>query len=81
MTEAIQYRLDGAVAVITMDDGKANALSPASITALDAALDRAEEEAKAVVLAGRPGRFAWRECSHPLLPLPPHGNINTTLTK
>ena len=58
MTEAIQYRLDGAVAVITMDDGKANALSPASITALDAALDRAEEEAKAVVLAGRPGRFS-----------------------
>jgi len=58
VTESIQYRLDGEVAVITLDDGKANAFSPESLTALDAALDRAESEAKAVVIAGRPGRFS-----------------------
>jgi len=58
VTEAIQYQLEGEVAVITMDDGKANALSHDILTALDAALDRAEKEAKAVILAGRPGRFS-----------------------
>jgi len=58
VTAPIQYRLDGDVAVITLDDGKANALSPSSLVALDAALDRAEAEAKAVVIAGRPGRFS-----------------------
>src|SRR5262245_39765802 len=40
-----------------MDDGKANALSVAMIDALIGALDRAEKEAKALVLAGRPERF------------------------
>jgi enoyl-CoA hydratase len=47
----------GDVLVIRMDDGKANALSNASIDALDAALDEAEGDAGAVVLVGRPGRF------------------------
>ncbi len=45
------------VAVIQMDDGKANALSPAMLTELDQAIDRAAVEANAVVLTGRPGRF------------------------
>lgn len=58
MSELIDYRLDGDVAVITLDDGKANALSPDSLAALDSALERAESEAKAVILAGRPGRFS-----------------------
>ena len=58
MTEPIQYRLEGKVAVITLDDGKANALSPENLVALDAALDRAEAEAKALIIAGRPGRFS-----------------------
>ncbi len=40
-----------------MDDGKANALSRPMIDALGAALARAEGEANAVVLAGRPERF------------------------
>ena len=47
----------GDVLVIRMDDGKANALSNASIDALNAALDEAERDAGAVVLVGRPGRF------------------------
>jgi enoyl-CoA hydratase len=58
MSDAVQYALEGDVAVITFDDGKANALSHAAIDALGAALDRAEGEAKAVVLVGRPGRFS-----------------------
>lgn len=45
------------VALVRMDDGKANALSYAMMDALDGALDRAEKEASAVVLAGRAGRF------------------------
>ena len=40
-----------------MDDGKANALAPAMLQALDAALTRASEEAKVVALFGRTGRF------------------------
>ncbi len=40
-----------------MDDGKANALSDAMIDALVNALARAEKEASAIVLTGRPERF------------------------
>lgn len=47
------------VLTITMDDGKANALSPAMFAELNAAFDRAEaEDVGAVVVAGRPGRFS-----------------------
>lgn len=56
-TSAVSYELDGDVAVVRIDDGKANALSNAVIDDLFAALERAEREAKAVVLLGRPGRF------------------------
>jgi enoyl-CoA hydratase len=58
MSEAVQYLRAGDVARITIDDGKANALSQAVIDAIGSALDRAEQEAGAVVLAGRPGRFS-----------------------
>jgi enoyl-CoA hydratase len=55
----IDYATRQGVAVVTMDDGKANALSPAMLAALGAAFDRAETDAPtAVVLAGRPGRFS-----------------------
>lgn len=57
MTDPVRYRLEGTTAIVEMDDGKANALSDTMITALLAALDRAESEARAVVLAGRPDRF------------------------
>lgn len=55
---ALSYHLDGDVAVLTLDDGKANAVSPALLEALNGALDRARDEARAVVLAGRPGKFS-----------------------
>ncbi|MBL9017430.1 MAG: crotonase/enoyl-CoA hydratase family protein [Myxococcales bacterium] len=57
MGDICSYALDGKIAVITMDDGKANALSVEMIDALLAALAKAETEASAVVLAGRPDRF------------------------
>jgi enoyl-CoA hydratase len=56
-TALLSYAEAGGVATITMDDGKANALSTAMLEQLHAAFDRAEAEARAVVLAGREGRF------------------------
>jgi enoyl-CoA hydratase len=56
-TEAVTYVLEDKVAIVTMDDGKANALSQTMIEALLAAHARAEREANAMVLAGRPERF------------------------
>ncbi|MCU1454580.1 MAG: Enoyl-CoA hydratase/isomerase [Acidimicrobiales bacterium] len=53
------YRLDDGIAVVTLDDGKANALSHAVIDGLHGAIDRAEADgARALVLAGREGRFS-----------------------
>ena len=71
MGTLVNYHLAGSVATITMDDGKANVLSPTMLAALNAALDRAEADAAAaargaagpaagcaVLLAGRPGIFS-----------------------
>jgi enoyl-CoA hydratase len=59
MTSAsVTYELDGTVAVIRLDDGKANAISHGVLDGLHDALDRAEREARAVVIAGREGRFS-----------------------
>ncbi len=55
---SVTYTQHDAVALIHMDDGKANAVSHDLLGALHTALDRAEAAAKAVVLAGRPGRFS-----------------------
>ena len=55
MTNLATYALDGEIAVIAMDDGKANAFGPNMIAAVNAHLDRAADEAKAVLLTGRPG--------------------------
>jgi enoyl-CoA hydratase len=51
------YKLEGSTAIVQMDDGKANALSGAMISELRDAVARAEKEATAMVLAGRPDRF------------------------
>jgi enoyl-CoA hydratase len=58
MTDSISYESSGDVAVLRIDDGKANALGPQVFEALHAGLDRAEEEGSAVLLVGRPGRFS-----------------------
>ena len=57
MSEPAQYSLENKVAIVKMDDGKANALSRPMIDALTAALARAESEASAMVLVGRENRF------------------------
>jgi len=57
-TDAVRYEQRDAIALITFDDGKANAVSPALIAAANQALDRAEREAQAVLLTGRAGRFS-----------------------
>ncbi len=54
----VSFDLQGNVAVIRLDDGKANALGYDLMKQLDDALDRAEREAAAVVLVGRKGRFS-----------------------
>jgi len=53
----VTYRLEEKVAVVRMDDGKANALSDTMMEGLEGALERAEREASALVLVGRPDRF------------------------
>jgi enoyl-CoA hydratase len=56
--DAVGFTLRDAVALVRLDDGKANAFSPDLLEALHGALDRAEKEAEAVALVGRPGRFS-----------------------
>lgn len=56
---SVSYRRDESVAVITLDDGKVNALGPAMLTAINTALDQAEsEDAGAVVIAGNQRVFS-----------------------
>lgn len=56
MSATVEIQND--IALIRMDDGKANAINFDMLAALNEALDKAEAEAKAVVLAGREGRFS-----------------------
>ncbi len=58
MSDYVQYQLSGDVAILGIDDGKANALGPSVLDALQGDLRRAENEASAVLLTGRPGRFS-----------------------
>lgn len=55
MANIVSYSLADDIATLTMDDGKANAMAPAMSAALNAGLDRASGEAKAVVIRGREG--------------------------
>lgn len=57
MAEVLSYELRDGVALLKMDDGKANALGHEMITAIQDGLARAEEEAGAVLLVGRDGKF------------------------
>jgi enoyl-CoA hydratase len=58
MTELVQFEEQSNYCLITMDDGKANALSFDMIAAVNAALDQAEQAGKVVILCGRPGKFS-----------------------
>ena len=54
----MSYQLSNNVAIISIDDGKANAVNHNFIDQLYAHLDRAEREASAVILTGRDGMFS-----------------------
>jgi enoyl-CoA hydratase len=54
----VKYELRDRVACVSIDDGKANALSHEVIEALQESRRRAESEASALVLSGREGRFS-----------------------
>src|SRR5437764_280880 len=56
---SVSFERDGAVGVISVDDGKANAFSPDVLSAISESFDKAETDgASAVLLQGRPGRFS-----------------------
>lgn len=54
MNTLLSYGQDGEVAIIALDDGKANACGFAMLDAINTALDRAQRESRAVALLGRP---------------------------
>lgn len=58
MQAPARVEIQDEIAIITMDDGKANAINPPMLEALHACLDRAEADAKVVLITGRPGRFS-----------------------
>jgi len=58
MSELVSVSEADAYVLITMDDGKANALSFDMFTAINAGLDTAEATKKVVIIAGRPGKFS-----------------------
>jgi enoyl-CoA hydratase len=58
MSDRVSYQLTDGVATIVMDDGKANALSLAMLSAINDALDQALKDEAIVILTGRPGIFS-----------------------
>lgn len=58
MDAPVTTTLSDGVAVIRIDDGKANALGHTAIDALGEGLDRAESDADAVAILGRAGKFS-----------------------
>jgi enoyl-CoA hydratase len=57
--EKIRYELAGGIAQITLDDGKANAMSGPFFAELESLLDRAQADgARVVLFAGRQGMFS-----------------------
>jgi len=58
VAELVSYQLHDSIAVITLDDGKVDALSRQMLRDIDAALDRAVADGATVVLTGRPGVFS-----------------------
>jgi enoyl-CoA hydratase len=58
MSELVRYETAGAIATLTMDDGKVNVMSPGMLAALHEAFDRAERERSIVILTGRDKIFS-----------------------
>ena len=58
MSEIVRYRVEENIATLTIDDGKANAVSFQFIEQVNAALDQAEQDKAVTILTGRPGKFS-----------------------
>lgn len=58
MTDRLSYTFKDGVAVIKLDDGKANVLSFEMMAEINSALDKAEAENAIVILTGRPGMMS-----------------------
>jgi enoyl-CoA hydratase len=58
MNEFVTYTSAENYAIITINNGKANAISHEVIVGLNASLDKASEENKVVILAGKTGFFS-----------------------
>lgn len=54
----MRYQLEDQVAILDIDDGKANVFGHDLIDTMLSALDQAEQEAKAVIIKGRDGIFS-----------------------
>jgi len=58
VSQIVQFAEEEKYSLITLDDGKANAVSFVMLDQLNSALDQAEEAGKVVVITGRPGKFS-----------------------
>ena len=58
MTAPATIEIKDEIAILTMDDGKANAINPPMLEAFNACLDQAEKDAKVLIITGREGRFS-----------------------
>jgi enoyl-CoA hydratase len=58
MNEVVQYKSEENYAIITIANGKANAISHEVIDELNTGLDKALEENKVVIITGQPGMFS-----------------------
>lgn len=58
MSSVVKFEQKDRYVVITMDDGKANAVSPVLLEELNLALDHAENTRLPIVLTGRQGKFS-----------------------
>ena len=58
MNEFVKYQSEENYAIITINNGKANAISHEVIEGLNSSLDKAEQENKVVILTGKGGVFS-----------------------
>lgn len=58
MAVLVECKLESDYSLITMDDGKANALGFDMLEQLGAAMDTAEQAGKVLIICGRPGKFS-----------------------
>ncbi len=58
MNEFVHYKSENNYAIITLNNGKANAISHQVIEGINKGLDTAEKDDKIVILIGQPGMFS-----------------------